>query len=386
MSVRNPLGRAEAQVAQLTYDLADLRRELDRAVSRLKTATSTIWRLKRRNAVLLAAQQKRSGVVSQISSDAMWSREVSVLLEFCARWAAQDDLPELCCRMLNRLKTTDVRAEPLLLTLTDKQGPVFDKLRKAMNRERDWEIAGHISQVWSPGLMDTLRLCIGLSYNRTMWLESAFKYDWDVNELGHKVKKRHMLAPDSEIPLPSPFVVARMREVGPELLSGEAENLQSADRKAAWVKDVDHAFLRVVETTPRTGTGGWTTQGTKESKHVLLLTYDGAKVSADTSGVTFACLPANVERLNQSCQQVNVKQKIKILIKCVSGAPMDSETHERHLKYFLGPSLEFSTTQVDQQRAYAGVLAREAGRRRALADPQGSIIGDLEGPVPSICH
>ena len=82
MSVRNPLGRAEAQVAQLTYDLADLRREFDRAVSRLKTATSTIWRLKRRNAVLLAAQQKRSGVVSQISSDAMWSREVSVLLEF----------------------------------------------------------------------------------------------------------------------------------------------------------------------------------------------------------------------------------------------------------------------------------------------------------------
>ena len=59
MSVRNPpLGRAEAQVAQLTNDLADLRREFDRAVSRLKTATSDNWRLKRRNAVLLAAQQK----------------------------------------------------------------------------------------------------------------------------------------------------------------------------------------------------------------------------------------------------------------------------------------------------------------------------------------
>ena len=57
-SVRNPLGRAEAQVAQLTNDLADLRREFDRAVSRLKTATSDNWRLKRRNAVLLAAQQK----------------------------------------------------------------------------------------------------------------------------------------------------------------------------------------------------------------------------------------------------------------------------------------------------------------------------------------
>ena len=86
MSVRNPLGRAEAQVAQLTNDLADLRREYNRAVSRLKTATGDNWRLKRRNAVLLAAQQKRSGVVSKISSDAMWSREVSVLLEFCARW------------------------------------------------------------------------------------------------------------------------------------------------------------------------------------------------------------------------------------------------------------------------------------------------------------
>ena len=58
MSVRNPLGRAEAQVAQLTNDLADLRREFDRAVSRLKTATSDNWRLKRRNAQLLAAQQK----------------------------------------------------------------------------------------------------------------------------------------------------------------------------------------------------------------------------------------------------------------------------------------------------------------------------------------
>ena len=32
MSVRNPLGRAEAQVAQLTNDLADLRREFDAAL------------------------------------------------------------------------------------------------------------------------------------------------------------------------------------------------------------------------------------------------------------------------------------------------------------------------------------------------------------------
>ena len=38
MSVRNPLGRAEAQVAQLTNDLADLRREYNRAVSHLGPA------------------------------------------------------------------------------------------------------------------------------------------------------------------------------------------------------------------------------------------------------------------------------------------------------------------------------------------------------------
>jgi hypothetical protein len=220
-----------------------------------------------------------------------------------------------------------------------------------------------------------------------MWLESAFKYDWDVNGEGHKVKHRHMIAPDSEVPLPSPFVVARMREVGPELLSGEAENVQSDDRKAAWVKDVDHAFLRVVETTPRTGTGGWTTQGTKESKHVLLLTYDGAKVSADTSGVTFACLPASVERLNQSCQQVYLGQKYKfgnlnLALPWIWRHRLESETPP----IFFGTHLRIFFTQVDQQRAYPGVLAREAGRRRALADPQGSIIGDLEGPVPSICH
>ena len=102
MSVRNPLGRAEAQVAQLKIEVAELRRELERSASRLKTATGENWRLKRRNAVLWAAQQKRSGVVAKICSQTMWSLEVTVLLEFCARWAVQDDLPELCCRMLNR--------------------------------------------------------------------------------------------------------------------------------------------------------------------------------------------------------------------------------------------------------------------------------------------
>ena len=63
MAVRNPLGRAEAQVAQLTNDLADLRREFDRAVSRLKTATSDNWRLKRRKPATLSCwRHSRSSV------------------------------------------------------------------------------------------------------------------------------------------------------------------------------------------------------------------------------------------------------------------------------------------------------------------------------------
>ena len=132
MSVRNPLGRAEAELAALRNELEEQRRANARQESRFRSATKAVYTLQRRNAQLAVALQQKSGVVARIKSGAMWTKEVTVLFEFCKRWQA-DDLPELFCRLLNyRLRTSDVRNEPMLLTLTDWEGACFDALRKAM--------------------------------------------------------------------------------------------------------------------------------------------------------------------------------------------------------------------------------------------------------------
>ena len=170
-----------------------------------------------------------------------------------------------------------------------------------MYLERDWQVAGYLQRVWSAELMETLRLCIGLSYNKTMWLESNMKFAWEVDEEGRSKKQRLLLAPDSKIPLPCPFTTARMREIEPEILSGEAANQQSGDRRAAWVKCMDYQALQLVRTTPKTKAGAWATKGTKEDPHGLLVTLDGLTLTNDGGAVSAGIMPGTVEKLNQSC-------------------------------------------------------------------------------------
>ena len=76
---------------------------LTRVLSRLKSVESQMWALRRRNAVLAAAQENRTCKVGSIASPPMLSKQVSVLDKFCARWQL-DDLPELFLRLLQRLK------------------------------------------------------------------------------------------------------------------------------------------------------------------------------------------------------------------------------------------------------------------------------------------
>ena len=300
MSVRNPLGRAEAEVNSLRNELELLRHANARQESRFRCATKAVYTLQRRNAQLAVALQQKSGVVARIKSGAMWTKEVTVLFEFCKRWQA-DDLPELFCRLLNyRLRTSDVRNEPMLLTLTDREGACFDALRKAMYRERDWQIAAHLQQAWSPEKVNTARLCVAMSFNQAMWWESLLKYNWGSDAAGNRTKEALMLAPDSEVPVVCPISCARMRELQVGVLDNEAGNEQSADGRCAQVRSVDHTFLRLVKTTPRSTTGGWATKGTKDDPHKIILSLDGAGLTEEDSGVRLVAVPGSVENMNQS--------------------------------------------------------------------------------------
>ena len=295
----DPLSCLEAEVSRLTGALALRERDIARLMSRLKSSEAQIWVLRRRNSVLAAAQEKRSCTIAAITCQSSWSKQATVLESFCARWQL-GDLPELFLRVLQRQKLPDER-ECSLLSPTEREGHVFDRLRAAMYLERDWQVAGHLQRVWSAELMETLRLCIGLSYNKTMWLESNMKFAWEVNEEGKSQKQRLLLAPDSKVPLPCPFTTARMREIEPEILSGEAANEQSSDRRAAWVKCMDYQALELVRTTPMTKAGAWATKGTKEDPHGLLVTLDGLTLTNDGGAVSAGIMPGTVEKLNQSC-------------------------------------------------------------------------------------
>ena len=182
MPRNDPLSCAEAEVARLTGAMAERERDIARLMSRLKSSEAQIWVLRRRNSVLAAAQEKRSCTIAAISCQSSWSKQATVLESFCARWQL-GDLPELFLRVLQRQKLPDER-ECSLMSLTEREGHVFDRLRAAMYLERDWQVAGHLQRVWSAELMETLRLCIGLSYNKTMWLESNMKFAWEVDEEG----------------------------------------------------------------------------------------------------------------------------------------------------------------------------------------------------------
>ena len=111
-------------------------RDIARLMSRLKSSEAQIWVLRRRNSVLAAAQEKRSCTIAAITCQSSWSKQATVLESFCARWQL-GDLPELFLRVLQRQKLPDER-ECSLLSLTEREGHVFDRLRAAMYLERDW--------------------------------------------------------------------------------------------------------------------------------------------------------------------------------------------------------------------------------------------------------
>ena len=63
---------------------------------------------------------------------------------------------------------------------------------------------------------------------------------------------------------------------------------------------MDHTFLRLVKTTPRSTTGGWATKGTKDDPHKIILSLDGAGLTEEDYGVRLVAVPGSVENMNQS--------------------------------------------------------------------------------------
>ena len=260
------------------------------------------YRQGNKNQILSAAQEARAGAVSKIASESMWVKEAATLATYLERWQAEDRA-ELCYRALFRSKGDD--GQRLSMTLADLEGGIFDQMRKAIYRERDWQIAGHMEKVFSAAKADTLRVCSGMSWNIARWWHDTWKWQWNAKDpkTGERMRKRQMLAPDSEVPMPEPIPIAEMREVEAEHLQGR--NQQHADGHGAEVSSIDATVLQAIAMAGDSTMGGVAASGTPEDPIILAITLDGAGLTDDKSGVRVALTVATVERLNQSTHGVH---------------------------------------------------------------------------------
>lgn len=244
-----------------------------------------------------AAVSDRSGKVGPINSSGRWSEEADVLENMMKRWRNIADWPELMMRVLVRQKTSDGEDLSFLVS----EAPAFEKALAAIIDHRDLEIHQHLSNVtYSPEKAELIRLLTARSWNKTEWCNSIWKYDHNGHSKdGRRCRLREMLGPFSKQPAPLIFDPSRMRAWENEKLqTGYAEcplrNKQQEDCRGAEVTDVDWCFHQAIEAAQTSTAGGMATEGSKEDPHLMLLTGDGAGLTADDSGVRIAVVAGSV--------------------------------------------------------------------------------------------
>ena len=231
--LRSTLGRLKSDAIQSRLAKQASESDLEKAQRQAKYWRHQAYRLGNQNQQLKAAQEERAGAISKIASESMWVKETGTLSRFLERWQPEDR-PELCYRALFRARGEN--GERLAISLADLEGGMFDKMKQAIYLERDWQIAAHMQKVFSARKADTLRVCSGVSWNIARWWRDTWKWDWTARDAktGELKKKRQMLAPDSQVPMPEPIPIVEMKELETELLQGDASNVHGAARRWAW--------------------------------------------------------------------------------------------------------------------------------------------------------
>ena len=156
------------------------------------------------------------------------------------------------------------------------------------------------------------------------WLHSLTKFDHSKHTAdGKRVRWRERMHEGSSVYAPPIFPVGPMRALkDAELLSPIPEedeeserdavlpmpdrvHAQQADGKAAELRDVPGAILRVLDRARGGSCGGMATDGkTEATAHQLCVTMDGAGITHDENGVRVALFPGSVELMNQSSNQI----------------------------------------------------------------------------------
>ena len=300
----HPLAAAEAKITALSERIATLERDL-KETQRLRTVEhKSMEHYRNENMRLSAAISEAAGAVNRIASPSMWKKEASILATKLERWHVADRA-ELCYRALYRTRDDD--GQRLAIGLAELEGGIFEKMKAQIKHERDLEIAEHLkNKVFSGRLGDTLRLCCSFSWRTVRWLYDAWCFDWEARDKdGNLRKARQTLAPDSTVPVPSPFPVREMREYEDTLVRRTGGNVASDDGRAAEITDVDATLLRALSSAETSRMGGMATDGTAENPHIVIITGDGGQLTDDESGVRLALLAGSVERLNQSVHGVH---------------------------------------------------------------------------------
>ena len=275
-----------------------------------KYFSSKMLKFKRSNMLLAAAFSGKAAAVNAIESKSMWMKETGVLELQMARWDVKDHV-ELMLRYLYRARDADgtrlFHSLPLVLARMVKPGNLFDEISRAWNHVRDLQVAAQLKEIYSPAVADALRLCCRISWNKLRWCRDTFRWDWTATDKdGTLRKERRTVAPGSAVRLPDFFPLKEMRAEEEKSVGGENGNVAHADGRGVEVANVDVALLRMVTQVQEAKlAGGFATAGTDVDPHLIVLTGDGAGLTADDSGVDIAAIPGSVQQLNQSTHLVH---------------------------------------------------------------------------------
>ena len=306
---RDPLRAAEARVCELERQLDAAKRECVVVERDRRYWASQTLRLKRSNMLLSAAFSAKSGAVAPIKSHAMWQKEAAILELMLQRWAIGDRV-ELIARVLYRAHGADGKrlfhAFPALFQRPEaKPGTYLYEFSQALYEARDIQTAAHFRAVFTPEKAEAMRVCTRWSWNKVRWVRDTWKWNWAaVDGDGEPIKERVMIAPGSKVPMPEPFPIKEMQRVKHETV--HSENISHSDGRGAECRDLDALLLRLVEQVQQMKlAGGFSTMGTEEDPHWIVLTGDGAGLTDDDSGVRIVALPGTTELLNQSTNLVH---------------------------------------------------------------------------------
>jgi len=190
--------------------------------------------------------------------------------------------------------------------------------REEILKESSEYLATH---AFAPGKFLLAKMILRISGRQAGWLHSLCKHDHSKRDAdGERVRWAERMTEGSEVRAPPIFSVTAMRKLADaELLSppafneeGElmrpmpdAVNRQSADHRAADLRDIPGALLRMLKAADTGKCGGMATSGlAAEDAHWIMLTMDGAGLTHAENGVRVAMFPGSVQKMNQSSNTI----------------------------------------------------------------------------------